>query len=143
MQTITEFMSDGHHACDEAFVIAEQAALASNWSVAETAFNNFRTDISMHIRMEKTVLFPALVASGGPVRPAEMMCMEHDQMQALIEQMAVALANHDAQGYGGLSETLLILMQQHNLKEEQILYPIADQFLATQREELFDRMRAA
>jgi len=143
MQTITEFMSDGHHACDEAFVIAEQAALASNWSVAETAFNNFRTDISMHIRMEKTVLFPALVASGGPAGPVEMMCMEHDQMQALIEQMAVALANHDAQGYAGLSETLLILMQQHNLKEEQILYPIADQFLATQREELFDRMKAA
>jgi len=142
MQTITEFMSDGHHTCDEAFVIAEQAALASNWSVAETAFNKFRSEINKHIQMEKMELFPAIESSGGPTGPIQIMCMEHDQIHALIEQMAITLANHDAQGYGGLSETLLILMQQHNLKEEQILYPIADQILATQRETLFDRMRA-
>jgi len=143
MQTITEFMSDLHNACDEAFVIAEQAALSSNWNTAETAFNNFRSDINKHIRMEKMELFPAIASSGGPTGPIQMMCMEHDQMFLLIEQMANALVQHDAQEYGGLSETLLILMQQHNLKEEQILYPIADQLLATQREVLFDRMRAA
>ena len=55
--------------------------------------------------------------------------------------MADTLAHRDAQGYGGLSETLLIVMQQHNLKEEQMLYPIADHFLASQREALIGRMR--
>ncbi len=34
MQTITEYMSASHHACDEAFAIAEHAALANNWSEA-------------------------------------------------------------------------------------------------------------
>jgi hypothetical protein len=34
MQTIVEFMSAIHHACDEAYAIAEQAALANNWSEA-------------------------------------------------------------------------------------------------------------
>jgi hypothetical protein len=70
-----------------------------------------------------------------------MMCMEHAQMNTLIEQMAGTLAHQDAQGYGGLSETLLIVMQQHNRKEEQMLYPIADHFLASQREALLGRMK--
>jgi iron-sulfur cluster repair protein YtfE (RIC family) len=141
MQTIAEFMSTDHRACDEAFAIAEQAALTNNWSNAETAFNKFRAELARHFRIEKDVLFPTLVSAGGPAGPVQMMCMEHDQMNTLIEQMSQALAHRDAQGYGGMSETLLIVMQQHNLKEEQILYPIADRVLASQREELLDRMR--
>jgi iron-sulfur cluster repair protein YtfE (RIC family) len=31
-------------------------------------------------------------------------------------------------------------MQQHNLKEEQILYPMADHYLASQREAVLGRM---
>jgi len=143
MQTIAEFMSDNHDACDEAFSIAEQAALASNWSDAETAFNDFRTALARHFRMEEDELFPTLVSAGGPAGPVQMMRMEHAQMNTLIEQMAGTLTHRDAQGYGGLSETLLIVMQQHNLKEEQILYPIADRFLASQREALLGRMRVA
>ncbi|MGC2049423.1 MAG: hemerythrin domain-containing protein, partial [Gallionella sp.] len=73
--------------------------------------------------------------------PVQVMRMEHEQMNTLIEQMASALVQQDAQIYGGLSETLLIVMQQHNLKEEQMLYPLADHFLATQRETLLDNMR--
>ena len=82
-----------------------------------------------------------LLSAGGPAGPVQVMRMEHAQMNTLIEQLAVTLTHRDAQGYGGLSETLLIVMQQHNLKEEQMLYPIADHFLAPQREALLDRMR--
>jgi iron-sulfur cluster repair protein YtfE (RIC family) len=141
MQTIAEFMSAHHHACDEAFAIAEQAALANNWSKAETAFYNFRIELAKHFGFEEDELFPALISAGGPAGPVQMMLMEHAQMNMLVEQMAVTVALQDAQGYGGLSETLLIVMQQHNHKEEQILYPIADHLLASQREALFGRMR--
>ncbi len=141
MQTITEYMSANHHACDEAFANAELAALDNNWSDAEIGFNNFRTDLARHFRMEEDELFPMLLSAGGPAGPVQVMRMEHAQMNALIEQLAVTLAHRDAQGYGGLSETLLIVMQQHNLKEEQMLYPIADHFLASQRKTLLDRMR--
>jgi len=141
MQTIVEFMSGEHHACDKAFAIAEQAALASNWNEAETSFNKFRAALAKHFRMEEDKLFPALVSAGGPAGPVQMMCMEHAQMNTLVEQMAGALIHRDAQGYGGLSETLLIVMQQHNLKEEQILYPIADRVLASQREDVLGQMQ--
>jgi len=142
MQTIAEMMSSGHKACDDEFARAEEAALDNNWSEAGTAFNLFRNDMAHHFRMEEEVLFPALLAAGGPAGPVQMMHMEHTQMNDLIEQMVAALTAKDAKKYGGISETLLIVMQQHNLKEEQILYPIADRILAAERESLLGRMQA-
>jgi iron-sulfur cluster repair protein YtfE (RIC family) len=141
MQTIAEYMSARHHDCDKAFAVAEQAALANHWREAETAFNDLRIELARHFHMEEDELFPTLLSAGGPAGPVQVMRMEHEQMNTLIEQMADTLGHHDAHGYGGLSETLLIVMQQHNIKEEQMLYPIADHFLASQREVLLGRMR--
>jgi iron-sulfur cluster repair protein YtfE (RIC family) len=142
MSTVSTFMSTGHKACDEAFAIAEEAALAGYWSQASTVFKTFSNEMAQHFRMEEKVLFPALINGGGPSGPVSVMLMEHTQMNELIEQMAAAVGNQDAGEYGGLSETLLIVMQQHNLKEEQILYPIADRVLAAQRDDLFIRLKA-
>jgi iron-sulfur cluster repair protein YtfE (RIC family) len=142
MQTIAEFMSADHHACDETFAIVEQAALSNNWSDAEIAFSKFRTELENHFRREEDQLFPMLISAGGPAGPVHVMCREHAQMNALIQEMASSLVQHEAKTYGGLSETLLIVMQQHNLKEEHMLYPIADNFLEAHREQLIDSMRA-
>jgi len=141
MTTLAEFMSADHQACDETFARAEEAALDNNWSLAETTFNTFRNEMARHFRMEEEVLFPALLDAGGPGGPVQVMRMEHEQMNDLIGQLAASVANKNSKGYGGVSETLLIVMQQHNLKEEQILYPIADRILADQREALFTRMQ--
>lgn len=142
MENLAHFMTADHKACDDRFAQAEQAAYANNWPEAETAFNAFRASIAHHFNMEEKHLFPALLAAGGPGGPVQMMLMEHKQMNGLLENMAAAMARKDAQGYGGLSETLLMVMQQHNLKEEQILYPIAERLLADQWPALHSRMQA-
>jgi len=46
MQTIVGFMKDEHHSCDRVFSLAEQAALDENRAVAETGYNEFRTDFA-------------------------------------------------------------------------------------------------
>ncbi|MDO8311125.1 MAG: hemerythrin domain-containing protein [Sideroxyarcus sp.] len=143
MKTILEFMTTAHKTCDDDFARAEEAALSSKWSEAGTAFNRFRHAMAQHFRMEEAELFPALLSAGGPAGPVQVMLMEHAQINDLIGQMATALDEKDAQSYGGISETLLIVMQQHNHKEEQILYPIADHILAPQREALLIRMQSA
>ncbi len=58
------------------------------------------------------------------------MRMEHAQMRSLLDQMDAAMAVRDAVGLSGTAETLLIMMQQHNLKEQHILYPMCDRALA-------------
>lgn len=142
MITFADYMSADHKACDEAFALAEEATLDHHWEQANTAFIAFSQDMARHFRMEEGVLFPALLDAGGPGGPVQVMRMEHAQMNELIEQMTDALAGQNDKTYGGLSETLLIVMQQHNLKEEQILYPIADRILSAQREALVARLRA-
>ncbi|MDP2762714.1 MAG: hemerythrin domain-containing protein [Sideroxyarcus sp.] len=142
MKTIIEFMAAAHKACDDEFAHAEEAVLDNKWNEAGTAFNRFHHAMTQHFRMEEEILFPALQSAGGPAGPVQIMLMEHAQMNDLFEQMAIALAAKDAQSYGGIAETLLIVMQQHNHKEEQILYPIADHILAAQREALLARMQS-
>lgn len=142
METIVGFMADSHKACDNDFARAEEAVLNVAWAAAAQAFRRFHEAMVLHFRMEEEILFPTLQSAGGPAGPVQIMLMEHAQMQDLFGQMADALTKQDAQGYGGISETLLIVMQQHNHKEEQILYPIADHILAAQREALLGQMRS-
>lgn len=81
-------------------------------------------------RDEEELLFPALEALNGPAGPTQVMRMEHGQMRALAAQAGAALAGRDAQEFFGLAETLLLMIQQHNMKEERILYPLLDRSLA-------------
>ena len=54
--------------------------------------------------------------------------------------MSEAVSSGDREEILEVGETMMILMQQHNVKEEGILYPMADQHLASYREELIERM---
>lgn len=64
--------------------------------------------------------------------PSQVMRFEHAQMRDLLARMEQAAARHDGDEFSGLAETLLILMQQHNMKEENILYPMCERTLAGQ-----------
>ncbi len=74
--------------------------------------------------------------------PTQVMRMEHEQMRELMQDMAHAMIKTDYEGYLGLSETLNMLMQQHNMKEENVLYPMTDQVLAGERDNLIRSMEA-
>jgi Hemerythrin HHE cation binding domain. len=47
-------------------------------------------------------------------------------MRNLLARMSEAVSNGDPEKILEVSETMMILMQQHNVKEEGILYPMAD-----------------
>jgi hemerythrin-like domain-containing protein len=70
------------------------------------------------------------------------MRMEHVQMRELFDAMADAVKHQDRDEFLGQAETLLVMMQQHNMKEEQMLYRMADQTLAGEMEEVLQQMRA-
>ena len=137
MKSISEFMQDNHKHCDELYARAEEAVAGQDWDVADQAWTAFASELDAHITgREEGKLFPALEAAGGPPGPTAMMRMEHEQMRALVAQMGEALVARDQPQFLGLSETLMLLTQQHNMKEENILYPIMDQFIGDQAEQL-------
>lgn len=143
MNTILKFLGSDHRACDDLFASAESAAAQKNWDSARTLFDQFQAAMSHHLTMEETVLFPAFEArTGNTVGPTQVMRMEHEQMRGLMQDMAGAVAAGDRNAYLGLSETLNMLMQQHNLKEENMLYPMSDQVLSSNRDDLIRSMQA-
>ncbi|WP_432474415.1 hemerythrin domain-containing protein [Amphritea sp. HPY] len=130
MTSIVEYMTSQHRFCDNSFAAAEIAVSEKNWSEAEKQWGVFRRDLEIHLINEEETLFPAFEQiSGNAAGPPAVMRMEHLQMRGMVESMTEALQAKAADGYLNLSETLMILMQQHNMKEEQMLYPMTQQML--------------
>lgn len=142
MTTISDFLAPDHQRCDTLFAVAETAAASNNWSEAASAFDAFRTALLHHFAMEEEVMFPAFEEQTGMTQgPTQIMRMEHRQMMELLDFMSDALMGKDGEGFLGNADTLLIIMQQHNLKEEQMLYRMADQVLPGQ-DQLIARMES-
>lgn len=142
MTTFSSYMGDDHHRCDELFAAAEAAVESGDWPSAAAAHRRFLEGMQHHFAMEEEVLFPAFEeASGSAMGPTTVMRHEHEQMRQLFGEMSEALEAEQSEDYLGASETLLVLMQQHNAKEEQILYPMSDRMLEPQQGELLARMQ--
>lgn len=138
--TICNMMTNDHKDCDKLFTLAEHLAYGNDWPVLEIAFNDFVGCMETHLGMEEEVLFPAFeYATGMTQGPTTVMRMEHEQMRELFAQMREALDNKNNDGFLGPAETLLILMQQHNIKEEQMLYPRMDDLLSTSAADLINK----
>lgn len=127
---IKEFMSKDHKDCDLLFANAESAVASEDWNSAAQIFNDFVQAMERHLDIEENELFPAFEeATGMTMGPTHMMRSEHEQMRELLTEMSDAMESRNGDDYLGASETMLIMMQQHNMKEEQILYNMMDQHL--------------
>ena len=131
MQTISEYMQQNHRDCDELFVRVEASASDGNWDDVARDFDDYNNSVERHLVMEEQVLFPAFeAATGNTEGPTVIMRMEHEQMRGLLKVLKTCLESQDQQQFLGLTETLMMLTQQHNMKEEQMMYPMADQALS-------------
>lgn len=128
--TVSELFGTHHATCDARFADAEAAGAEGRWPDAEAATRRFAHVLSVHLAAEEETLFPAFEAKTGMTQgPTTVMRMEHGHMRALVERMVAAATAKDADEFSGAAETLLVLMQQHNMKEERILYPACDRAL--------------
>jgi iron-sulfur cluster repair protein YtfE (RIC family) len=130
--SITSPLFQHHKHCDDLFARAEEACANGEWTAGEDAFALLVDQLEAHFRSEEELLFPAFEkATGMTSGPTEVMRGEHRQMRDLLAQMREGLAARDVDFFDGGAETLLILMQQHNMKEENILYPMCDNALGS------------
>lgn len=141
MSLPTQILPAHHRHCDDLFVAAEESALRGDWAAAAPAFARFFDQMKAHFDAEEGLLFPAFeAATGMSAGPTQMMRHEHEQMRSLLSQLEAACTAHDGEGYAGVAETLLMLVQQHNMKEENILYPMCDQALGAEAERVAAEM---
>ncbi len=128
MSSIPNYMTEKHRECDDYFINAEKAVSKDDWQQANQDWQAFRNELALHLEAEEEILFPQFEqATGMTTGPTQVMRMEHQQMRALVTDLTQALLAKNKEEYLGLSETLLALMQQHNMKEEMMLYPMSQQ----------------
>ncbi|MDT8316796.1 MAG: hemerythrin domain-containing protein [bacterium] len=134
--SIVGYMSFDHKRCDELYADAEAAWNEGESATAAELLKSFDLGMKRHLGSEENILFPAFTAAtgmeGGPV---QVMLMEHDQMRGVLAQMAEAIDAGDLDTAFANGDTMVILMQQHNVKEEGILYPMLEQHAGPDLEE--------
>ncbi len=138
---ITETLSNEHAHCDNLFAQAESDVANGQWEKAARGVADFVKAMGQHFSAEEQILFPAFEQrTGQTAGPTQVMRFEHQQMRQLFAQMQQGLAQQDSSEYLGISETLLMLMRQHNAKEEQILYPMSDRVLGNEASAILAQM---
>lgn len=96
-----------------------------------------------HHGKEEDKLFPAMEEAGVPRSggPIGVMLLEHDLGRNYVRAMEQAIVRYKASDRGAGSEIVenarnyIALLTQHIEKEDNILYPIADQRLSKEKEE--------
>ncbi|MBU1657954.1 hemerythrin domain-containing protein [bacterium] len=142
MSTIKEYLTNDHHRCDELFASMENLATSSLESAKED-YLKFAGETERHFQMEERVMFLEFETKTGMTQgPTAMMRHEHTQMRSLMKQMGEALETQNKDKFFGLSETLMILLQQHNMKEEQMLYTMAQQHLSAESSRIVEMMES-
>lgn len=124
---IKDIMSEDHRYCDSLFIAVNEAVLAEDWNRASTMLDHLIDDFSFHFDYEESMLFPAFEEqSGNSYGPTEVMREEHKKILQIFMQLKAATSDNNQSDYYGIFETLSIFIQQHNMKEENILYPMID-----------------
>lgn len=127
---ILEFMRDDHRVCDHLYTDAENALAAKNNDEAKRLFGEFYRATNRHFDMEEHELFITFEKRTGMVGgPTQMMRYEHQQLRAQLEALQEALNDDKYDDFFGIGESMMIMLQQHNMKEEQMLYPMIDSAL--------------
>lgn len=128
---VFEALAWDHDRLDALDAAAFSALAAGDVAGARGTFAAFARGLERHIRFEEEILFPAVEERAGFRReagPTAVMRAEHAEIRACLAGIAAALDGGVA-GAPEIRRRLASILGGHNLKEEQILYPLADRVL--------------
>lgn len=140
-ESIAETLTQDHRRCDRLLALVEAAADSGNWDRVSTEAQAFDSATERHFAFEEEALFPDLEAAAPMAAgPTGVMRAEHRQIRQLLAELRQAVEARDADECLGVLGTLHLVSQQHNAKEEAILYRMADQVLGPRSGELLRRL---
>lgn len=142
--TLQHLLSRDHRECDELLSATLGHAQAGRWAEAGRSFSDFCDRVEAHFGAEESILFVRFEQATGMTHgPTAVMRSEHEAVREALDRVNDAILGRDANAVFGEGDALFILLQQHNLKEENILYPAAERAAGSDAASLEADMRSA
>ena len=133
MTTILEFMSEDHDRLDNKIKMYSAEKLV-NIEQANGIFLFFKRELERHITWEEDILFPIFERKSGikDDGPTSVMRIEHIQIKNHLQKIKEKLHAKIIQNPCKEEVALFKMLESHNQKEENILYPGIDNLTSEQ-----------
>jgi hemerythrin superfamily protein len=143
MSETSNWMVHDHRKYELALNECEIASGANDWKEAIRLFNEFVSDLKLHLRMEDEVLFPLFKTEvGDPNGDIAELNDEHDDLVRLLNDLAYVIKTRDFDHFGSSLKPLKKAIFKHNAHEEAVFMQMGSDFLIEQRDEILARMKA-
>jgi uncharacterized protein (DUF2249 family) len=144
-RTVADYLEADHRRLDQILPDVDRLVGEGEFAQARDQFAEFSCGLNRHIDAEEQILFPAFEQLTGVTSgPTVVMRAEHVDIRRWMAAAMAALDARDVEGFRNTLHRLTGVLVPHNMKEEQILYPMTDQAAggARERDDLVRRMQA-
>ncbi len=143
MNNTSNWLVHDHRKYDAALDSCEMAADVGERKNAKRLFQNFVSDLKLHMQMEDEVLYPLFMEENGdPDGVITHLSDEHDYLVRLVHDLAYIIKSND---FDHFLDSLLPLhkaMKQHNEHEETVFLNMANPSILMRRDEIIERLKA-
>lgn len=122
---VGEALEHDHHEIDSDFQRFREGLERGEWLTE--SFEHAAEALRHHIYVEEELLFPVLRV-GGLVAPVFVMLREHAEIWQALDATEAEIGRDPARALAAMA-TMFSVLEPHNSKEEQILYPASGQVL--------------
>ena len=145
LRGVNEALSWDHDRLDALEARAFAARATGDLDEAKAIYAVFAHGLRRHIRFEEEILFPEFETRAGfspEVGPTAVMRDEHREILRCLDRIEAGIGEKDG-SVDSSRHSLHAVLGNHNLKEENIVYPLTDQALsAEERDAHVARMQA-
>ncbi|MEC4723644.1 hemerythrin domain-containing protein [Noviherbaspirillum sp. CPCC 100848] len=136
MGTLFDKLLSDHGRCERHLEALSKSVADKDWNLAAQYCAHFSESFIGHIEEEESSFFSCLRQSvKGCDWFLDDLRMDHVRLKALLTRMLQAVHDKNAEGFYLHAESLLILMRDHSVKEEDILYPAVQRRLQNETHE--------
>lgn len=143
MNETNNWLIHDHHKYDQMLTECEMAAEMADWKDALPLFNEFTSELKLHMQLEDEVLYPIFkqkeADSEGEIAELQ---DEHDNLVRLLRDLVEVIKTKNIDHF---MESLLPLheaMNEHNEHEEAVFRRLGSDALLTRRDEIMERLSA-
>jgi hemerythrin-like domain-containing protein len=141
MQKVSNYLARDHDRCDGLYADAVARVAAHDWEQASVSFLEFAEAMRRHVEMEERVVYPAFEELlANTAAPTQALHAEHQLLSEIMYRMSMAIKRRDVIEFSDHADTFRLTTEQHNRKEEGILFPMFDKLLRPRYNELVQAM---